>query len=384
MLQVITYSLRDGQKRSDRYYQVIAAFTDEVIAEARQRVGGLVDEFRTFIQEEEWEDLRTFPEYAFELLTLGVLWRVYLGRALELKETPHWILERLVELRRNSTILKPAADFLRGVFGTLFLITRDGRETQKPSLQNLSRLIDWLDAACDFNEEVKRLRNWEAYFSSLQENKIALYIVYAIEFAKWFEDRSLKALGRFTPNVEQFIQEKQDRYRWREDLIFVGRGRVEYHLNMVGMEVLNRAIREKFLAAERKIVLVPPCMRIKQEGCEAYETPIGEHCNHCEPGCRVHQITRLGEKHGFEVFFLPRQLASISNVKTADHEKIQVGIVGVSCPLTIVTGGWQTRDMGVPAVGLPLDHCGCRWHWHLDGGIQTDVNFKQLLKMLQY
>ena len=56
-MDVITYSLRNDQARSDQYYRDVAAFTDQVLAEA---------------------------ECAFEPLTLGVLWRVYAGDALGL------------------------------------------------------------------------------------------------------------------------------------------------------------------------------------------------------------------------------------------------------------------------------------------------------------
>jgi hypothetical protein len=58
-----------------------------------------------------------------------------------------------------------------------------------------------------------------------------------------------------------------------------------------------------------------------------------------------------------------------------------IGIVGVSCPLTITTGGWETKDLGVPAQGVMLDYCGCPWHWHKEG-IMTDINFQQLLQVL--
>jgi hypothetical protein len=59
-MDVITFSLKNGQARSDQYYCDGAAFTDQVLAEA---------------------------ECAFELLTLGVLWRVHAGDALGLGAT---------------------------------------------------------------------------------------------------------------------------------------------------------------------------------------------------------------------------------------------------------------------------------------------------------
>ena len=59
-----------------------------------------------------------------------------------------------------------------------------------------------------------------------------------------------------------------------------------------------------------------------------------------------------------------------------------VGVVGVSCPLTITGGGWEMRRMGIPAQGLLLDHCGCSWHWDLGRGIVTEINFRELKRIL--
>jgi len=63
-------------------------------------------------------------------------------------------------------------------------------------------------------------------------------------FSAWFEARSEAALGRYTPQVEHYLTEIRPHYRWREDVIFCGRRRVEYHLNMVGTETLNRVFRQ--------------------------------------------------------------------------------------------------------------------------------------------
>jgi len=86
--------------------------------------------------------------------------------------------------------------------------------------------------------------------------------------------------------------------------------RVEYHLNMVGTELLNRALCQAFLATPRKVVLAPPCMRAKRDDeCKAVKTAEGQLlCQACTPDCRIHQLTRLGQKHGFEVYLIPDEL----------------------------------------------------------------------------
>jgi hypothetical protein len=375
----ITYSLRDGQRRSDAYYPAVAAFTDEILAEADRRMRPLVEAFRAGR-----ELPRTSEEYVLELLTLGVLWRVYAGDACRLAGGPRWALTRLARLRERGGCLKAGADVLRGVLAALFLSSggRGPAETPSPTLDHLDRLLGWLEATGDFSQEAKRLRAWRDFLAGQPPEQAAEALAQAIALAAWFEAASEAALGRYTPHVERFLAGPYRRYRGREDLVFCGRRRVEYHLAMVGIEILNRAFRAAFLATGRKVVLVPPCMKARTDDeCQAHSTSLGARCAACTPGCRVHQLTKLGEKHGFGVLMLPDELAVYGGAAARPGGDGDVGIVGVSCVLTNCAGGWETKELGVPAQGVPLDYCGCRYHWHKDG-IPTDINFDHLLEVL--
>jgi len=384
MVEVITYSLRDGQERSDQYYKDVAAFTDEVLAEAEGQTRTLVTSFQTYRQQTGREVPRTCAEYHIELLTLGVLWRVYAGDVLRLAEAPRRVLASLAALRQRAGRLKQAVDFLRGLVAALCL-SPDGREAidvPAPTLDHLDRLLSWMAATGDFNEAVKRLRAWRGFLAGQPPEEAARCLAVAISFAAWFEARSLAALDRYTPHVERFLAEAHPSYRWREDAIFCGRRRVEYHLNMVGTEILNRAFREPFLRTERKLILLPPCMKAQPDHrCRAQPTPFGARCAGCTPDCRVRHLTELGEALGFGTLILPDELSVFSSgaVKPMDDE--ETGIVGVSCVLTNASGGWETRALGIPAQGLLLDYCGCSWHWH-EQGIPTDINVGQLLRVL--
>ena len=384
MVEAITYTLRDNQLRSDQYYRDIAVFTDEVLAEAKQRVAPLVETFQTYLEQTGRETLRSFAEYAFEVLTLGVLWRIYANETTGLTQAAQGLLVRLTRWREQYQFLKPIIDLPRGLLATFFLFPFPPRtrQTLRPTLENLNHLLSWLAATGDFKEEVKRLGTWRDYLANDPPEVVAKKLKLAFSFASWFETQSRARLGRYTPHVERFLNETHPGYRWREDVIFCGRRRVEYHLNMVGTEILNRSFRELFLKTDRKIVLLPPCMKAKPKNeCEAETTPFGERCAACTPNCRVHQATRLGEKHGFTVLIMPHELSVFSNEKMRSAAEIKMGVVGVSCPLTNVTGGWETKELGVPAQGVLLDYCGCPWHWHPEG-IPTDINFDQLLQVL--
>ena len=384
MNEIITYSLRAGEKFSDQYYRDIAIFTDLALAEASQRARSIIKEFQGFIQQTGRESLRSQSEYIFEFLTLGVLWNTYAEHAIDSNGLPQRFLAALAKLRKQNESLKPGIDFIRGILATLFLFRQssDGYKNPVPTLEKLNQLLSWLAATGDFTEEVKRLNAWRDFLSTKRHEEVARDLDTAAALADWFQSQSLEALGCYTPNVEEFLIHTHPAYRWREDVIFCGRRRVEYHLNMVGTEIMNRAFRDQFLKTERKVVFMPPCMRAKPDGeCKAHPTPFGEHCRACTPTCRVHQVTKLGEKHGFEVFIIPDELSVMSDKKMKTPNSNRLGLVGVSCPLTNMTGGWETRRLGIPAQGVLLDYCGCPWHWHKQG-IPTDININQLLRVL--
>ena len=94
--------------------------------------------------------------------------------------------------------------------------------------------------------------------------------------------------------MDKFLKEKQHEHLFKEDVIFCGRKEVEYHLNMVGAEIMNRAFNNEFNERPRKALLLPGCMRISQEICKAEETKLGLRCTECLKNCNVHQLNRYG------------------------------------------------------------------------------------------
>ncbi len=386
-MEPITYSLRAGQMFSDAYYQEISAFTSEVLTQVESCLLPTIQSFRDAIEASGGEPPRTVHEYAFELLVLGVLWRRYAPAAAGVPPLPQHALRRMAALRKQHPTIKPVVDPLRGILARLFLVAPHRNHSVPttsltvPNLETLEQLLDWLAASGDFQQEVLRLRAWHGFLAQHGTQDAGTMLAACIQLGDWFATRSNEVLGCYTPNVDRFLIDTHLRYRWREDAIFCGRQRVEYHLGMVGTEVLNQAFRQAFLATERKVLLVPPCMCQPEAECKAQPTPFGACCAHCSPGCRVNQLTRLGEKQDFGVFILPDELSIFSTSGPSPQAVRGLGIVGVSCVLTNLRGGWEVRQMGVPAQGIPLDYCGCKWHWH-DQGIPTDINFHQLFRVM--
>ncbi|AGK98296.1 DUF116 domain-containing protein [Clostridium pasteurianum] len=379
-IDIVTYSLLGQHIDSNEYYVDSEAFTNEVILNGKPIMNSIILDFKNYIKENNIESLRSNEEYLLELLTLAILWQLYSDDAFELSELPKRIIKKLVELRKQGGNIKAGVDFIRGILSTIFLSPNSNyKSTINLSLKNFKRFISWLSASGEFDEEVKRFVSWEKYFSTLELKKLDEIFLATAAYVLWFSARSEVAIGKYTRNVNYFLKNKYPKHKFKEDIILCGRQRVEYHLNMVGAEIMNRAFRNDFLKTRIKKLLLPICMRYNNEkNCKAKHTEEGYVCGSCTAECRVSKLTEMGEKHRFEVLIIPHGSSAFREEKVKYGE---IGIVGVDCVLNLMSGGWKARDLNLVPQCVILDYCGCKNHWSNEG-IVTDINIDQLKKVL--
>jgi hypothetical protein len=371
MAKTITYSLHGDATTSDGYYRAIADLADQWMPGAQRTMADVIATFRVYRQHRKLTQ-RSDAEHTFELLALGVLMREHAVEASRWPAPAMWVMRQLIWLGGRQPRLEPLTKKLRGWVGWLgryWALARHGGR------QGLPRLISWLRANGQASQ-ADRLDEWRRFLEPFTNASSGEVLSRAQALAEDFDRVSRSALGQYTEHVEFFRAEAAQCYRHRYDTELVTRTRLEYHLGMLGSEVLSRAQRERFQATRRRIVIVPPCMRALPDGqCKAVNTPLGARCQACTPACRINQATKLGEKRGFEVYMIPDQLARIGAAggKAAGG----VGMVGVSCALTNWSGGLDADKIGVPAQGVLLDYVGCSYHWD-ERGIPTEVNLRQL------
>jgi hypothetical protein len=265
---------------------------------------------------------------------------------------------------------------------SVFLVPFEpGQRRSWPSgLRDLEHLVRWLEATGDFREDALRFVRWLAYWSSFSREEFDASMRAILEFSDWFESASTARMGNFTPRVDAFVQEHEGKYRWREDRFVCLRSRVEYHLNMVGAEIMNRAFRSRFVASGKKAVLLPGCMRLRAEtDCEGNKSHDGVRCSGCEPQCRVNQLRVLGQRRNFDVVIIPH--SSDLSLWGPKPGKPVTGVVASACLSVLVQGGWELKRYGVPAQCVLLNECGCSKHWHATG-IPTKLDVGELKRLL--
>lgn len=384
-MEVITYSLKPGQSNSENYYKEVREFAQLVVERAGNSISSVIYDYIDYVKAYNLEEVRRLEEYILELLSFGILWRMYSGMALPVRLAPFITMAKMGEWRKKHQRIKPLIDFCRGILLTLFLFSQSKIKKQEiPDLDQIDHMCKWFEATGEFREQALRFIRWRAYWGTKSDQEL-FRIFYQIEvFTSWFNDTSVKALGKYTENVDSFLEKTIRKYRWREDRVSCTRSRLEYHLNMVGAELLNKAFRTEFNKTEKRVVLVPGCMRGKPEGeCEAVRVREGLICSECTPGCRVNQLHKSGKKHSdsnaFDVYIIPH--ASDLSLWSPQPGQPVRGVVASACVTTLVEGGWELKRYNVPAQCVLLDYCGCKKHWHSEG-FATSFNMNELKRRI--
>lgn len=376
-MEKITYFLCESNESSTEFYKKNLNFSKKVLNKLEGNFSNDINDYMNYINKNNMEQLRSKSEYLLEILMIGVFWKEHVNKAISLSKIPRNILIKLSTLREKESI-KKIVDINRGLLEYLFL-NRRSNDKVKISLENYKKLVNYLKACGDYKEEAKRLEVWISYFFSLNKNKVDKILTSYLEFAKYFEYISQEVLGIYTKNVNLFLKNIDKKYKYREDFLFCSRKEVEYHLNMVGAQIMNEAYRKEFLKTKEKGLLLPSCMRIKDEkNCKAIKTEEGYICNSCSKNCNVNKYDKLGKKYNFQVYIIPHESSiSVKNKIKDGH----IGIIGVACVLNLISGGLKAKNLGFVPQCVFLDYCGCKDHWH-DKGIITDINMSYLLYSL--
>lgn len=353
-----TYSLRQVELHRAPYLTVVAQLADWVLTSG-ESLRTVVDAYGEFVELNGREPRRSYSEYLLEALVLGVLWRARGREALESTDRQRDLVTQLVLERRAGAPKRRDGS-------TAELVQSDARAKRgriDPTLSEIDRLMDWLLASGEYDDELTRLEGWKALLSTSQPatNREILRLV--IAFAVRFEAAAERHLGAFTEGVERFLDQTLPARPPGEDTMQCSKRRVEYHLNMVGSEILNRAWRKGFLACRRHVVVMPGCARIRASaGCRAIRGDNELKCTNCTVGCTVSAASRLAERAGSEALAVIHGSDFSRFLASPALEGGDVGIVGVACAGGLIGAGWRARARGLAAQCVLLDASGC-CHW---------------------
>ena len=364
-----TYCLRPNFQLAEEYLADVSGLADEVL-EAGKDLHVLLDAYGTFVEASGREARRSRDEYLVEALMIGVLWRARGQEASEAAVLRGDLLSALVNERHRGRSRR--RDGSNANLLALGIPTRPGR--LDPSLRDLQTLADWLLASGEYDDEVDRLSGWLAFLRASIDARA--FLRQLVMFAAAFECMSDKRLARYTRRVDHFVGWKLPLRPVREDTVQCSRRRIEYHFNMVGAELLNRAWRADFLACTRHVVVLPGCARRHGDHCRALASDGELHCTHCSSSCSVSRATSIAGQRGALAITVLHASDFGRFLRSPSLQGGNVGIVGVACVPGLVGAGWRARARGFAAQCVLLIASGCA-HW-LDEPRPTTLAFAEL------
>lgn len=379
-MNTITYNLANTFTENSSFYNSLEKFTDSFLFDANKKLGHLAQDYLQFLKTNNNPDAGVHDDYILEILIIGVLWNNYASKAFNTKESSTQLLKKLYVYRKEHPSLKPQVDWLRGKLSTFLLDNPDKAKTEY-TLSNFESLLHWLSATGEFNEEVIRMSGWFKYWetkSSLQFQKDLSSIA---AFGETFTLAAKNALGHYTMQLTNFQKYTLKSYKYREDYFFVGRKENEYHMNMVGAEIMNRNLREKFENTKYKAALLPACMRtVPEGGCKAVNDGKELVCTMCNSQCNIGQVAKNMKEKNVKTYIIPHSSQfSKFLVKWANNS--ETGLIGVACVLNLLGGGYEMKRLNIPSQCVFLDYCGCKKHWH-QKGIPTNLSITKLEKIV--
>lgn len=376
----ITYSIKDYPGNSKFFYQDIKKVTDIVLSKANLCLKGEVENYIKYIQDAGIENCRSYNEYMLEAIMLGVLWRNYEGNVVKTNVWVTNVLYKLYEMRNSNAKLKPIVDRTRGLMISSLLYHTHDSIVLGYSYKSFQRLLNWLDATGEFSEEVKRMNGWLVYTSKLDHQAIYRLIQTTYGFAKLFEEICNEVLGVYTTNVRIFLADAKSEYKHREDFAMATRKEVEYHLNMVGAEILNRELKNKFDQTKQKVVLLPTCMGLNNGTCRSQVKGLERRCIGCNAECNIGKVNQKLKAYNVDTYLIPHS-SDFTRFLRRWKDYPDVALVGVACVLNLLKGGYEMIDLGIASQCVYLDFCGCKKHWSKDG-FSTSLNMNQLFNVL--
>lgn len=152
---------------------------------------------------------------------------------------------------------------------------------------------------------------------------------------------------------------------------------LSYQFHILKIEFLNKTYRDKFKSKEKKILILPKCLRKYQD--ERCKARINEDisyavCSKCTKTCNINTITELAEGDNIPIYFglspYPDLSIILRKIKNKYHN---FGIIGVACIPELYKGMVIAIEHNIPPQGILLNYNGCE---------KTDVNLKRLKQIL--
>ena len=377
---VPTYFLPQKNSRKS-FYSELSEFTDTLIKNLSKKQKQIIKNYTAFIKKYYPEIKRDETDHLLEILIAGTLWNNYTETALKTKSVFFPIVNFLYRVRKKGGFIKKCSDWVRGIVSYIVLNHNQAKATATKTAAEFKHLLKWLSATGEFNEEVMRLNLFNDYLLSLNETEQNEVITECLTFSSSVYINASRIFTKYLHNTEIFLKDSASKYRYCENYFFVNRRPNEYIMNMIGAEILNGNMKKDFASKKYKAVLLPTCMRNKENNCKAKSDGKELVCASCSDSCNIGIVSTAMRKYSVTVYLIPHS-SDFSRFLIKWKNSSDTGLVGVACVLNLLTGGYEMKRLGIISQCVFLNYCGCKKHWSKEG-IRTEININRLIELVK-
>lgn len=186
-------------------------------------------------------------------------------------------------------------------------------------------------------------------------------------------------LAPYLEGIDNFVACQTDK-SWKEPDPLRRKPAETYLRNALAVGVLNLLQRQAFMAATKRVVVLPACLKDYGDwDCVAADGKTPSECARCHPGCPVYDTLERFADDRTTVLIEPEDLAiTLSKIKAKDGP---VGVAGVACVLTLLSGFDRTIKLQLPTQGVFLNYSSCAHHW-ANPPYNTEYSLRQLARVL--
>ncbi len=180
-------------------------------------------------------------------------------------------------------------------------------------------------------------------------------------------------------NIDSFYQEALEDNSSRTDLSFRRTPKPFYLIEALYYKIFDDFNREAFNKAKNTVLILPDCLSLMQDKCKRERKKYGKICTRCVPNCQINKIMEIADLYGVEGYFSKRALTE--QLEKIKKKKVSLGVIGISCLLTLASGMRSAKEAGVPSRGVFLNFTGCE-HW-ADKPFPTETTIEKVKAILE-
>jgi hypothetical protein len=173
-------------------------------------------------------------------------------------------------------------------------------------------------------------------------------------------DEGYKLFEKEFKNIDAFYEKAVNENSKRGDGTFRQTPKPFYLIEALYYQIFDLTNRDAFNKARDTVLIMPQCLALRQDKCKRKRRKYGKVCDRCAPGCEVHKIMQIADRYNVEGYFSKRELTK--QLEKIKKDKPSLGVIGISCILTLASGMRSAKEVGLPSRGVFLNLTGCE-HW---------------------